>query len=52
MKKIIKPTIKKDAFTRCREKGGKIKTMVIDPKTKEKRKVCFLKGWGPVAESK
>jgi len=52
MTKTIKPQIKKDAFTRCREKGGKIKTMVIDPNSKEKRRVCFLKGWGPVAEGK
>ena len=41
----------KDAFSRCKAKGGKVKFMVIDPKTKKKGNVCFLKGWGPVAES-
>jgi len=40
-----------DAFNRCKQKGGKIKTQIIDPKTKEKRRVCYLKGWGPVASS-
>ena len=34
-----------DAFNRCKAKGGRIKIV-------EKRRVCFLKGWGPVAESK
>ena len=47
-KKTVKP---KDAFSRCKAKGGKVKFMVIDPKTKKKGNVCFLKGWGPVAES-
>ena len=52
MKKITQKIIKKDAFTRCQEKGGKIKTIVIDPVSKKRGRVCFLKGWGPVAEKK
>ena len=48
----MKTIQKKNAFLRCQEKGGKIKTIVVDPQTKERGRVCFLKGWGPVAESK
>jgi len=50
-----------NAFERCKKLGGKIKVMVIDPDTGEKRKVCYgvksknKKGkivpWGPVASS-
>jgi hypothetical protein len=39
-----------DAFNRCIEKGGKVDVIVIDPKTKERRRICKLKGWGPIAE--
>ena len=52
MKKTQQKPINKDAFTRCQEKGGKIKTIVIDPSSKKRGRVCFLSGWGPVAERK
>ena len=48
-KKIEKP---KDAFSRCKAKGGKVSIQIIDPKTKEKRQCCKLPGWGLVASPK
>ena len=49
----------KTAFERCKELGGKIEIRVINPDTKEKRRVCFgvkdpktKQVWGPVAEDK
>ena len=38
-----------DAFNRCLEKGGTIKIQKVGPEG-EKRRVCSVKGWGPVAE--
>jgi len=39
-----------DAYNRCVEKGGTITIKKVGPKG-EKRRVCSVKGWGPVAES-
>jgi len=49
-----------DAFNRCKQLGGKVKIIVINPDApknkQEKRRVCSLKhkdpkkAWGPVAE--
>ena len=51
-----------DAFTRCKQFGGKVSVKVINSDTGEKRRVCSgakswdkktkkMIEWGPVAES-